>query len=96
MSGSFFDPPIASDVLFLRNFTNHTGDGRASVTFKGAKDKAVYGMALFLGMFREGKPDEGGAGPEIRLNNMGWVYDPKRAAVEMEARLDGTYKEPEE
>ena len=95
-NGSFFDPPVAMDVLYLKGFTNHSGDGRAQVTYKGLP-KGTYGMAIYLGTYQEGGKNPGPGSPvEERLNAFGWVFDPARAPAELASRLNGTYEAPEE
>lgn len=75
------------DGLLLKSFTDHVSD-TAQLSYKNpgkTKDgKPRYHLALWLGIW-----DESALDVDTRLNALGWVYNPKRAAETLAEREKG-------
>lgn len=71
MSDGELRPGVA---LFLRAFKEHPCED-VQLSFAAPKERGRYHLAIWLGTWKEGE-----ATVPARLNALGWVYDPERAA----------------
>lgn len=62
------------DGLLLKAFTDHPAE-TVKLSYKGPTERGRYHLALWLGTWKEGE-----ASVDARLNQLGWVFDPERAA----------------
>lgn len=68
------------DGLLLRAFRDHPRP-RVKLDYDAPKKRDSYHLAVWLGIWSEGSADV-----DERLNHLGWVYDPARAAQAIKAR----------
>ena len=63
------------DGLLLRAFKDHPAE-TLQLSYGAPKEKGRYHLAMWLGTWVEGDK-----GVDERLNALGWVFDPERAAA---------------
>lgn len=71
--------------VLTKGFKRYTPNNDLEVSFGKPKGATAFHLFLYLGVY-DGNDERRNAGADARLNELGWVYDEKRAEKLNEAR----------